>query len=241
MSGIGVVANNSLLESNSGGRIPRLLCLSASNMSTAGNWLSPEGRNLDAIQSDPFEVMFGGSSNPGQLLVETPLRNPPLSMTHEGVYTCAMPDEENELQALHIGIYLSAGKNKPHLFAQCIYACTVGVPSVTSLELANSSVFTLNCTSSVSPASSVIWTRNNQVLTGYDEYQILRDGAASLYDNLLAIDNAADDLLGTYSCSIANSAGQSNVGSVTFQGMLLVHCMVINLIRTVEGSGVSKV
>lgn len=106
ISGLGNIPNNSILETDSGGRISPLLCLSGSNMSTVGEWLSPEGRNLAAVPNDPFDIMFGG--NPGQLLIETPTSNPPIMTSHEGVYTCVIPDENGDSQDLHIGIYLTA-------------------------------------------------------------------------------------------------------------------------------------
>ena len=107
MSGIGKIPNNSILVTHSGGRISQLFCLSGSNMSTVGNWISPEGRILDAVRNDPFDVIFGGSNIPGLLLVNTPLSNPPLSITHEGVYTCGMPNEDGDIEYLYIGIYLN--------------------------------------------------------------------------------------------------------------------------------------
>lgn len=79
-------------------------------MSAIGEWISPGGRNLVAIQNDPFVIIFGGSNNPGQLLIETPSTSPPITTTHEGVYTCIIPDEMGQNQYLHIGIYLTASK-----------------------------------------------------------------------------------------------------------------------------------
>ena len=107
MSGIGRIVNDSLLEANSGGRISQLHCLSGSNMSLVGEWISPEGRDLAAVANDPFDVIFG---DPGQLLIETPLLNPPITAAHEGVYTCIIPDENGQDEYIHIGIYLSASK-----------------------------------------------------------------------------------------------------------------------------------
>ena len=86
-------------------------------------------------------------------------------------------------------------------------------------DSSNSSVFTLNCTSTGSPASIVIWTKDGQVLSDNAVYQILRDGSAATYDTLLNIDTTPDQLIGTYTCGVLNSAGQSNVESVTIQGM----------------------
>ena len=110
LSGTGNILNNSILEPNSGGRISQLQCLSGSNMSTVGDWVSPEGRNLATVQNDPFDIIFGDSNNPGQLLIETPANNRPITSNHEGVYTCVIPDENGQSEYLHIGLYLSASK-----------------------------------------------------------------------------------------------------------------------------------
>jgi len=110
VDGIGNIPNNSILVVDFRGQIPRLLCLSGSNMSNVGDWISPEGRNLDAVLNDPFDVIFDGNNNPGQLLVETPPTNSPLTAAHQGVYTCLMPDEDEELQYLYIGLYLNASE-----------------------------------------------------------------------------------------------------------------------------------
>ena len=79
-------------------------------MSTVGEWVSPDRRNLNAVQNDPFDIIFGGNNIPGQLLVETPLSNSPLTTTHEGVYTCVMPNEDGVIESLHIGLYLNASE-----------------------------------------------------------------------------------------------------------------------------------
>ena len=65
---------------------------------------------MAAVQNDPFDVIFGDSNNPGQLLVRTPATNPPIAMTHEGVYTCTIPSESGQDEYLHIGIYITASK-----------------------------------------------------------------------------------------------------------------------------------
>lgn len=56
------------------------------------------------------------------------------------------------------------------------------------------------------------------MLTDNDAYQILRDGTAATYDSLLNIETTPDELVGTYACSVLNSAGQSNVEQVNIQG-----------------------
>lgn len=97
-------------------------------------------------------------------------------------------------------------------------------PSVTSLNVVESvntstSTFTLNCTSIGSPATTVIWTKNGIILSDTTTYQILRDGSTATYDTLLNIEaDDPDDLVGTYACNALNSAGQSNVETLSIQG-----------------------
>lgn len=91
------------------------------------------------------------------------------------------------------------------------------VPTISSLSIAylNSSVFTLNCTSMDSPATTVIWTKDSELLSDYPLYQILRDGVTATYDSFVEI---TADLDGTYSCSVLNSAGLSSAASLSVQG-----------------------
>lgn len=95
------------------------------------------------------------------------------------------------------------------------------MPIITSLsvkESNNTSVFTLNCTSTDSPATTVIWTKDGEVLSNYATYQIMRDGSSAAYDTLLDIQANVDDIIGTYTCSVLNSAGQSSEESLNIHG-----------------------
>ena len=85
-------------------------------MSVVGEFISPEGRNLAAVQNDPFDIIFGDSNNPGWLLIKTPATNPPIVTAHEGIYTCTIPDENDQSEYLHIGIYLSTSKFILHVW-----------------------------------------------------------------------------------------------------------------------------
>ena len=103
-----------------------------------------------------------------------------------------------------------------------VYYINVGPPSVTSLsvvESSNNSVFTLNCVSNDSPATIVTWTKDGEeVTTDSATYQTMMDGLTATYDSILEIQADADDLVGTYSCSVLNSAGQSNEESLDIKG-----------------------
>lgn len=109
---VGQIFNNSVLETSSDGRIPRLLCLSGSDISAVGQWIGPDQSVLTATPNDPFDVIIGDNSNPGELIVETPVANPAIAAVHEGVYTCMIPDETNETQYLRVGIYLDGSSGE---------------------------------------------------------------------------------------------------------------------------------
>lgn len=99
-----------------------------------------------------------------------------------------------------------------------------GPPTVTSLSVVKSeniTVFTLNCTSINSPATTVIWTKDREVVSDEESYQILRDGLTATFDNILVVNSTPDELMGTYSCSVLNSAGQSNVETLNVQGIIM--------------------
>ena len=76
-------------------------------MPSVGRWLSPDGSDLLNITGDPFEITVGSNSDPGSVVIETPAVNIPLSQSDEGVYTCIIPDEVEEVHYLHIGVYLN--------------------------------------------------------------------------------------------------------------------------------------
>ena len=104
---LGQLPNNSILIADSDGRIPQLQCLSGSTVPNVGRWLSPVGSDLSNITGFPFEITIGSASDPGSAVIETPTVNLPLSQSDEGVYSCIIPDEAEEVHYVHIGIYLN--------------------------------------------------------------------------------------------------------------------------------------
>ena len=99
----------------------------------------------------------------------------------------------------------------------------IGQPTVTSLQRVTSSTsFTLNCTSTGSPASAVMWSKDGTLLHITDSYQttqIMADGGSATYYNLLTVNSEPQDLLGTYGCSVLNTIGVSNVATISVEGM----------------------
>ena len=90
------------------------------------------------------------------------------------------------------------------------------LPQVSSLQLAisSNSPLALNCTSTGSPALTVVWTKDGSTLPNdlaYTTTQILRGGTTSTYDNLLEIGGYYSTIAGVYSCIIHDSLGRNSV------------------------------
>lgn len=65
-------------------------------------------------------------------------------------------------------------------------------------------IIVLNCSSSRSPATNVIWLRDDQVIEEDHYHQILRDAERVVYDNLLMIPGTVIES-GLYECVINDS------------------------------------
>lgn len=88
------------------------------------------------------------------------------------------------------------------------------LPRVSSLQLVtdSNSALTLNCTSTGSPALTVIWRKDGDVInfSTYTTSQIMRDRLLSTYDNLLEIKAKPSEVIGIYSCTIHDSLGHNS-------------------------------
>ena len=103
---------------------------------------------------------------------------------------------------------------------QCIKS--VAPVSVVSLQRTtrHSPNFTLNCTSTGSPATTVIWRKDEMVLSSggqYEMIQTLQDGVTATYNNILVVSGTPSALLGVYSCSILNEIGTAT-RNITING-----------------------
>ena len=101
------------------------------------------------------------------------------------------------------------------------------LPQISSLQLVSdsNSALTLNCTSTGSPAITVVWRKDGHFLTNFSTYatsQIMRDGLSSTYDNLLDIKAEPSELAGTYSCIIHDSLGHnSELATIQVKGIII--------------------
>ena len=84
--------------------------------------------------------------------------------------------------------------------------------------------FTLKCVSFGSPATTVHWKKDDQLLTESDTYQmtqILQNGATSTYYNLLIVDSGPYAIIGDYSCEVSNSLGSAAI-NISVEGQCFV-------------------
>ena len=95
------------------------------------------------------------------------------------------------------------------------------------MEFNSSTVsFSLTCTSTYSPPTTVVWTKNREVITVdgdvYKTTQTVTDRVSSTYENVLAIDDDYANVFGTYSCTVGNSIGKSRPANMTLKGSSLL-------------------
>ena len=106
-------------------------------------------------------------------------------------------------------------------------SCTGSPPVPVVQPLAASTMniypfFTINCSSSASAATEVVWTKDSQLLNidsrMYGTVQILREGTTSSYDNLLIVYGSdMNEHSGEYGCTVTNSFG-STTKTAAFHG-----------------------
>jgi len=100
VEGTGLIQNNSIIRT---GSISKLQCISASNTPNIGEMVAPNG---DDITSDSTMVTVGGSADPSYLTLDLQT-NASFIRSNQGVYTCIIPDKNDDMQYLHVGVYYS--------------------------------------------------------------------------------------------------------------------------------------
>lgn len=193
------------------GRFNQLQCISGSTMAGVGQWIAPDGSNITEDGNDVFNITVGASDNPGFTSIK--IRDgASLTPDYEGVYTCLIPDENGDMQYLFVGLYgrgFNSKESISFMMFPIISYFSAALPQITSLQLVieSNSALTLNCTSTGSPAMTVVWRKDGAILTNfsYVTHQIMREGLSSTYDNILEIRAEPSELSGTYSCIIHDS------------------------------------
>ncbi len=116
-----------------------------------------------------------------------------------------------------------------------LYSNHAAAPVVTSLQPSVSSGrFTLICTSTTSPATTVVWTKDGTTLsfdgTPYQHSQVVTNRRSSTYDNILTSTGTHDSALGSYTCTVSNRFGTSSrsavIGGIDVQSFLSERCFI---------------
>ena len=113
LKGIGTVRNNSIIRMSASGRFNQLQCISGSTMVGVGQWIAPHGTNITNDDVDQFDVTVGGLDDPGFTSIELK-SGASLGVDDEGIYTCIIPDHNDDLQHLFIGLYGRAFNSEQH-------------------------------------------------------------------------------------------------------------------------------
>ena len=121
--------------------------------------------------------------------------------------------------------FFCSGRN-----VHCFFHIT-DAPNVTSFQRANSTTnFTLNCTSTNSPATNVTWLRNGNTLQANEAknrfYQSVTSRQNSTYQNTLVVDDVIENVIGNYTCNVTNRFGNSN-STLTIRGKLIAYLYLV--------------
>lgn len=107
----GPLPNNTVIVADNFGRIPRLQCISGSEIPNVGHWITPSGQDATQSATDPFDVALGSRNDPGFFNISL---HPGqfITFSDQGVYTCRIPDEAGVTRSVFVGIYLAALTSK---------------------------------------------------------------------------------------------------------------------------------
>lgn len=218
-----IIPNNSAILSNNFGQLPKFQCVSGSKLAGVGQWFTPSGQSMNLNTNDAFDIIVGDDSDPGYVdMWLHPGRI--LTAQDQGIYTCQIPDEAGRVSTLYVGIYLPALKGLLLMLFDCTsqsYLVYIVPITISSLHESPSTVFSLNCSSLGSPPTTVVWMKDDEVLTANETYttaQYLRDGVASEYDSILMIRSPMSEIMGTYTCLVENSLGLPSKETLTLEG-----------------------
>ena len=137
--------------------------------------------------------------------------SPPLSHTHTHTtrtHACTHTHTHTHTACTHTHTHTHT-----HTYITLNLYAIKAPPTIDAIEFeVKSQVTTLACISSVSPATTVKWMRDEQPLTidgtVYEQTQILIDRKESIYRTVLIVNDQQDNILDhTYTCSVNNILG----------------------------------
>ena len=111
LDGAGLVQNNSIIRASVTGRLPQLQCISGSSAADIGQWIAPNGGEIDVGPSGSFTIVTGDADDPGFTSIELK-DGVSLATRDQGVYSCIIPDENGNVHYLYVGLYLRGFNSK---------------------------------------------------------------------------------------------------------------------------------
>ena len=151
-----------------------------------------------------------------------------------GIYYCKIPDDNAGVQILYIGVYTKFNTTGQltciicRLFASSLscFHFTSGTLEVMPLQFqltseltAPTPTFTLTCTSTGGPATTVSWTVNSHTVTEDKDHhitsQILTEPVNATYNHTLAVNGRME---GKYECRVSNRKSSAS-GSLMAMSM----------------------
>ena len=231
---MGLLDNNTFLTTDENGMIDDIHCTSGSTRENVGHWIAPNGEDLINSTIDPFDIVVGDTLDPGSIVVRQASGHI-VTRSFQGIHTCIIPDKEGAQTYIHVGIFQHGFDSKSHYNSEVSITIS-SLNSLTASIVASSldktsdygSLFTLKCVSSDSPATTVHWKKNGQLLAQSNTYQmtqILQSGATSTYFNLLTINSGPYAVIGDYSCEVSNSLGAAAI-NISVEGWLYIFIVI---------------
>ncbi len=108
-----ILNNSALIADSSTNDFGELIlnCHSSRREERAGRWISPRGEDITYNHGDDFRIEQQSGMYPSYITLQL-ITGEELAFGDQGVYTCLVPDENGEEQALHVGIYRSDYEGK---------------------------------------------------------------------------------------------------------------------------------
>ena len=193
----------------------RLVCSTDQSGDGAAVWQSPDGTTLSSTSTEGFFVSDGSD---GVYL----LRGSGIPV--EGIYTCIATDSSGNTRMVFVGLYNMQGGTQAALVMNWfLCVCVTGEVSIDgevqfaldSDPTAEPPEFTLTCISIEGPATSVVWTRNNQPVTEGTKTQ-LNDQVTARYTHTLTVTGR---LGGDYVCNVSNSISSTLSRELNIKGV----------------------
>ena len=176
-------------------------CVSNSSESRVGTITAPDGTMPSSDVIHPY-------NRPGVVRFR-----PSITASNQGIYTCTIPDSNDNYISLNVGLYLPGFNGEltsTVMVSNLSLSLNTEGPSISSLTYDEDSR-TLTCVSIGSPPTRVVWMKDGLNLTTdrssphYSFSQTVTDRAASTYSNVLTVrQSAPGGVAGTYTCTVFN-------------------------------------